>query len=72
MPGANSWVEEKRQNFQDPKGKLRDAGGGREMSPCFGGRKGDQLCEISGGAAIGHFPRQEVRNIPKLRADLGC
>lgn len=30
--------------------------------------KGDQPCEILGGAAIGCFPRQEIRNATKLRA----
>jgi hypothetical protein len=34
---------------------------GEQFSLCFGGTKGDQLCEISGREAIGHFSRQEVR-----------
>ena len=34
------------------------------------GKKANQPCEISGGVAIGCFPRQEIRNVIKLRADL--
>lgn len=32
----------------------------------------EKVCKTSGGATIGHFSRQEVRNITKLMADLGC
>jgi len=41
-----------RQDFWVPEGKLVDARRG-EFSPCFRGTKGDQPCEIPGGAAIG-------------------
>ena len=69
MPGERKWAEGKRQNFQVLAGRIR----GRErVSPCFGGRKGDQSCKIPGIAVIGHFPRQEVRNTTKQRAALGC
>ena len=34
--------------------------------------KGDHPCEISGRVDIGRLSRQEVRNIIKLRVDLGC
>jgi hypothetical protein len=41
--------------------RLREAGRGREFSPCFGGRKGEQPSEILARVAIGHFLRQEIR-----------
>jgi hypothetical protein len=43
MPRANYWAERKRRDFWVPTDKLRDAGRGRgrEISPCFGRRKGD-------------------------------
>lgn len=47
-----------------------DRGREREISPCFGGRKGNQQGEISGRVAIGEFSRWDIRNIIKLRADL--
>ena len=34
------------------------------------GEKVTRHGEISGGVAMGHFYRQEVRNISKLKADL--
>jgi hypothetical protein len=33
---------------------------GKELLPCFRGRKANQSCEISGRAATGHFSRWEV------------
>jgi hypothetical protein len=72
MPGANYWAEGKRQDFQVPGGRLRKAGKEGRILPCAGGRKDDQPCEILGGANIGCFSKWEVRNITKLRADLGC
>ena len=55
----------KRRDSLVPTGRQRDVGG---KKLCFGGRERYQLCEISGGVAIGHFPdwawgsRQEMGN----------
>ena len=65
-------AEGKKRDFQVFTGRLRDAGRRREIVPCFGGRKGDQPCEISGAVAIGHFLRREIRNATKQRTFLGC
>lgn len=51
--------------------RLRDAGRKGEFSPCFGGRKGEQPCEILCRLAIGHFPRREMRNVTKAEGNLG-
>lgn len=51
-----------------PTGRLRDAGRGREISSGFRGRKGDQLCEISGREAIGRRLEMQL----KMRAVLDC
>ena len=55
-----------------PTSKLREAGRERGLLPGFGGRKGDQPCEISGGLTIGQFPRREIRNITVERPVWGC
>ena len=66
----------KMQGFQISTDRLGDTRG-KENSPCFRGRESHQSWEISGGVAIGCFPswawgsRQDIRNITKLRADLG-
>jgi hypothetical protein len=64
MPGANSQGEIGGTS-RSPDGRQEDAKKGKEFSPRFGETKGDQLCEISGGAAIGHFSRQKVRMLSR-------
>ena len=66
MAGANCWAEGKRQDFCVPTGRLRDTKRVKEISPCFGRRKGDQPYGISGGATIGLFTRQ-IMNTTKQR-----
>jgi hypothetical protein len=68
-----------RRDFQFSLSQARDTKKKKEEEdlPCFGGRKSHQPYEIKGGVAIGHFPSwtwvsRQVRNITKLRADLGC
>jgi hypothetical protein len=59
-----------------PAGRLTDAGEEKSLT-MLGREKEHQPSEISGGVAIGCFPswawgsRQDIRNITKLRADLG-
>jgi hypothetical protein len=65
MLGANCWAEGKRQDFWVPRGRLRVTGEEGRIWLCFRRRKGDT-------ETVGCFSREEVRNITKLRADLGC
>jgi hypothetical protein len=60
----------KSQDFQVSTGRLEDIGRRKEFT--MPQKESHQPCEISGGVAIGCFPRQEIRNVIKLRADLEC
>ena len=49
-------------------GSLAEAGEKREFAMHW--RESHQPCEISGRVAFGCFPRHEIRNATKLRADV--
>lgn len=70
MPAANGWAGK-----AGLPGSCRQAKRSRRRkrnSSGFGGRESHQPCEISGGVAIGQFPRQDLISTTKLQANLGC
>ena len=63
---VNGWVEAE---LADSRGQARKRRRRRENLPCSVGREGRQPCEISGKVVTGCFPRREIRNTAKLRAE---
>ena len=65
MPTTNGCAEGRRGGTSGSLEAGEETQGRRENFTMF-------LREISGGVDIGRLPRQKIRNITKLRADLGC
>jgi hypothetical protein len=49
--------------FMSPTGRIRDTGEEKRFSPYFGGRKGDQQCEILGEVTIGGRLETQVSKV---------
>jgi hypothetical protein len=80
-PWANCWAEVIVGTSGMPHASWQTQEREEGTVPCFRGKTANQPCEISGGAATGHFHRRETGNDDlelkvaeqlKLSADLGC